>query len=358
MTAHVKAPSRRRSIARAAATLSVVALVGLVNPSAQAKQDAKGDIQGSWYRPNPTCQLLIGCVDVPIPSTYPEGTIHVGVAAGIEESRAFVAVDIPQGKTLVGATLTLPVGPAVDGSVAPDTARLQACLATGRFKPEDQGVSTQSPTPLCVFSSPVELVEQDDPAAAVQPVMTVDLAPFLETWATEQTGIVALLPASDIGPTDIWHVAFSTPDRESVLPDTGGEAPPEADTLTAQPISVEFTLGEPVEPTRPDQDNDPDPGESVAEGGEVSGGGTSSGGFEPADPPAVAEPELGPAPTEESAGGDEAPVVTAEPAPVSGPAAVLGYPYPGAYLVPLLLALGLVWAARAFTMDLTSRGRR
>ena len=334
-----------------------MALIGLVTPTAVARQASEpgvAKVAGSWYRPNPTCQLVVGCVDLPIPSTYPAGTIHVGVLAGVEESRAFVAIDIPQGKKLVAGTLTLPVAPPQDGSLAPETARLQACLATGMFKEEDRGVSTQSPTPLCVFSSPVELVEDEDPAATLQPTMTVDLKPFLATWGTEQTGIVAILPVNDVGPTDIWHVAFSTPDRESALPTEGTEG---AEALEAQPISATFELGGSVTP--PKDDNEPDTGGNEPPPVDTGSTGNMSGGtnFPSTGAPVVEAPELGPAPVGDS-GTNEVPVATAAPLPVSGPIALVGYAYPGVYLVPLLFALAMVWAGRAFTVDLATRGRR
>ena len=321
--------ARLGAVVRVSAAVSLLALtsVGSSSPAfAEDSKTVKAAVAGSWYQPNPTCQLATGCLELPLPSAFPAGTVHVGVLLGIEESRTFLAIDIPQGKKLSGGVLTLPVDTAL--SRLPENARLQACLATGDFHSEDQGATTVSPTPLCTFSAPVKLEAATGPLA-VGRTMTVDLAPFLTTWMTERRGILAIVPASDVQLTDTFHVAFSTAGREDP-------------TGLSKPMSAVFTVGSDIEepeeqPTDSGTDSDP-----------ISGGGS----FES---PVVSEPELG-MPQAAPPAKVVAPPLT-EPLPQSIATKLVSYPYPGVYLVPLIFTLGLVWATRAFTVDLT-RTRR
>lgn len=346
--------AHRGSLQRWSRVVLATGMTALAVAAATSPADAReagtvtSEVQGSWYQPNPTCQLVLGCQELPLPSPYPAGTVHVGVLAGVEESRAFVAIDIPQGKKLDEGTLTLPVAPEL--SRAPDTARLRACLASGSFDPEDQGATATSPTPLCDFSSPVEVEVPDDPASALQVTMTVDLAPFITTWGGQPQGILAIVPVADVTVTDAWHVAFSTEDRED-------------ETLEFAPMSAEFVLGDAEEPD-PDDDTDPTPDEPGDDTGGTDDGDTDVTGSgpvapegslpPPAEPPASNAPEMSmpePSQVPVAAGTPTAPVVAA------GPMGLVGYRYPGVYAVPLLFALGLVWATRAFTADLTKAWR-
>lgn len=319
---------------------ALASLFGFAAASADSGKTYEAEVAGSWYRPNPTCTTPVGCVDVSLPSPYPAGTVHAGVLGGIEESRAFVGIDVPKGAELVEGTLTLPVASAADGSVAPETAKLRACLATGTFRAEDQGVSTMSPTPLCVFSSPVEVVVAEDPLAVDQLKMTVDLTPFLATWTTEDVGILAILPEEGLSPTDAWHVAFSTSEREDET----------AKPMSASFVAVKQQSAEPSdEPTTGPNDEEasaPDPGLPPI--------GSSLPGSQPV--PLTGEaPELGSLDT----GVVPAAVDQMAQPPVADLTLVgaLGYPYPGAYLVPLIFALAVVWSARAFTVDLAKERR-
>lgn len=323
----------RMALATGMAAISIT--VASAPADAKEAESVTRDVEGSWYQPNPTCASVLGCQELPLPSAYPAGTVHVGVLAGVEESRTFVAIDLPQGKELESGMLTMPVS--AEFSRVPEGARLQACLATGVFDPADQGSTSTSPTPLCDFSSPVKVGVPDDPQAALNVTMTVDLAPFLTTWATESKGLLAIVPVADVTVTDAWHVAFSTSARA-------------ADTGEFTPMSAKFVVASRETQPDPGDDDVTPPVDNTGSDGFTSGP-VSSGTFTPpAAPPISNAPEMGPPP---------APVAADPTAPVvsAAPMQLVGYRYPGVYVVPLIFALGLVWATRAFTADLTKAWR-
>src|SRR5438132_6440425 len=98
----------------------------------------------AWYDETPPCVSLIDCSAVPPTTPYPEESLHVSITAGQETARTYLAFDLPSGVEFGTLTLPLDTDPA-DGSAAPDTANLTACLVTKTFKPV-RG-SLESPPP-------------------------------------------------------------------------------------------------------------------------------------------------------------------------------------------------------------------
>jgi len=160
--------------------------------------------------------------------------MHVGVTAGIEEARTYLKFEpaTPEGSTQTGGTLTIPVGPTGDGSSAPETATVVACLAVAPFSP-GEGTVAAPPAVDCTTTSAATY------AAGPPATLTVDLTPFLVRWRDggANNGI-ALVPAPNAAPAATWHVAFSAHDRTgSAVPPPGIElhfdgtpAPPAAST--------------------------------------------------------------------------------------------------------------------------------
>ena len=274
----------------------------------------------SWYAPlSPTCATPVGCLPVAPPSAYPAGTLHVGVLAGQEESRTYLAMRLPLPGTLKGGSLQLPVGPASDGTVAPDAAKVRACLVSGTVKDKVAGDVGTRPNPDCSVSSPA--VAKTSSSGTV---LTVDLAPFVVDWAEEPVGALALLPAEGAAPTDAWHVAFSRHDR------TGAGVTPLSVTLLVD--------ADDDAPTTSTDDPVPDP---VAP--------------EPAMPVATLPPAISPGvlPPVVNPPGSQVPSVAGSRNLVpAGQAIDTSFAYRGVFLLPLLVLLAAAWVARAFTRDL------
>jgi hypothetical protein len=291
----------------------------------------------SWYRPLPglatglpdTCDLPTGCAPgipdppVPLPSPYPEGFLHVGVGAGIEESRTYLGLDL-NGLSAdvepIGGTLTLPITTdPTAGVVLPETAKVVACHVPSFLTDGVAGDLTEAPVPDCTIASPATYVaaEGDVPAALV-----VDLGPFAELWSAGVASLV-LLPEEGLPPTETWHVAFSGRGRDA----------PDAVPITAQlELGGEADVAEDVEIDLP-----------VA---------SSSGGFAPPrldGSASFAAPPLAPPVEPELVVTDRTPAMTTQPV-----VSVVGgrYAYPVVLLLPLLVAAAIAWAGRALTRDL------
>lgn len=315
---------------RAVAVLGAV-MVGTLGSAAPATAVAdEGTSQASqpaafaaeaWFRPALTCDSPVGCLPVSVPSGYPEGTLHVGVLAGQEESRSYVSLRLPTAG-IQGGTLTLPVAAAADGTVQAASAKLRACLVTGVVKDKVAGDMTRAPSPDCTVSSPAVAK-----TSGADTTLTVDLAPFAVEWSGGQIGSLALVPADAPATTDSWHLAFSRHDR------TG------AGVL---PLSATFLVAADAQPAAP-VDETPTQGPLVSA---------------PQLPVATLEPPV-------SSVVVPGPVVnvSAVPGPAVAqptglvPAAVEGvdtsFAYAGVFLLPPLVLLAAAWVARALTRDLT-----
>jgi hypothetical protein len=310
--------------------LQVATAQSAVPPSAPSAE--------AWYRTTaapaaPACTLPVGCPPAPLPSQYPPGTLHVGVTAGQEEARTYLAFDL-SGLTgeLTGGTLTLPVASGA-GSRAPETAKLRACLVTAPVQDGVDGeVQPAPPAVDCATSADAVYAAGDGQGPAV---FTVDLAAFATAFGSGAAAL-SLVPAEGVPPTDNWHVALSRRDRQAevavpisaTFQVAAAESPPPAQEETAAPS---FGFTPPVDSFAPSTPFDV-----------PSFGGTS-----------FAAPPL----TESADQPLDAPVAPEVAAPQIGSvpvASVLAGPfaYPAVFLLPLLFAVGVGWAGRAFTRDL------
>jgi hypothetical protein len=291
----------------------------------------------AWYSAGAACtQSPAGCLPAgqPPANPYPAQTLHVGVVAGQEESRSYLSLGLgglPAGVSITGGVLRLPIGGASDGSRAADTTTLQACLATGSFKDSVDGSTEEPPKADCTAAS--STAKYVAAAGATPEMLTVDLAPFAGAWSAGGSAGqgIALLPASDTGPSAAWHVALSAHDRSV----------PAAAHITA---TVTYSAAA--------ESSDNPVSFAAAPPPDTTSLGTGSASF--AAPPLapVVTPQLPPA----------VPDVVPQAAPVApalatqNVALVGGYAYPGVFLLPILLAVAAGWLARALTRDLTPGG--
>lgn len=283
-----------------------------------------------WYQPNPSCATPAGCVTTgalpaappttPPTSPFPARSLHIGLAPGQQETaRTYLAVPFSSAfGTITAASLTVPLDVAqADGSNAPETAKVQVCLASGSITAVDGSVDTP-PKADCGTSVAAKYV------ATPQPHLEADLAPLLSDLSSA-SGLALLPDATKAAATDTWRVVFSAHDR--------------ADTAKTAPATVALTVAdEQVSfPTVPEVQTLPDSGTpdltSVAP--------PVGTGFAPA--PSV-----------------DAPVTTAAPpttAPVAAPVVqpklvTVGYAYPAVWLLPLAFLIIVPAVARALTKDL------
>ena len=208
--------------------IALGALVFVPLGGARAETTTAATTDEAWYATPPTCALPTGCGPteaLPPVQRYPAGTLHVGVTAGLEDSRTYLKLDlgaIPAGGRARGGTLTLAVAPASDGSVRPEAAQVVACWVNDPFTPVEGSLA---PPPSVDCSNPAPATYVPGPPA----VMTVDLANFAARWATgEANNGIALVPAADRAPNTTWHVAFSAGTARASL---------EYDPAPAAPVS-------------------------------------------------------------------------------------------------------------------------
>jgi hypothetical protein len=296
----------------------------------------------AWYRVTPTCTLPTGCADLTgAPSPYPPDTLHVGVNAGTEEARTYLQLDLaklPAGTKPSGGTLLLPVASAEDGTRAPETAKLRACVVKGEVEEVDGSFATP-PAVDCEGASAEAVFV---PAAGTNPAaFTVDLAALTAAWqAGGQPGALALLPAETTAPPESWHVAFSDRTR------TGDGVVPITAALAF--VSASLDTSSQKAPTVAPPPFEPAPAPAFESSSADFGGDTSF-----AAPALSGEAPLLPAPVAQAA---PAPV----PAPVQQVVPVAqsfvqgGFRYPAVFLLPLLLAVGAGWLGRALTRDLVT----
>jgi hypothetical protein len=300
------------------------ATVALATPSGVQVPAAKD----SWYRSSVACGTPLGCPTAP--STYPEGTRHVGVQLGSEESRSYLQLDlttVPDGARLTGGLLTVPLGGVEDGTASPDTSAVLACVAFDPVATADGTYTASPPEPSCsAASAPSRYVA----AVGTSPAELVfDLKPLVTLWQTAIVrGVVVLLPQPGAAVTDTWHVAFSGVSR------TGGVAKPKAILQYDASASPTPTSGLPPQP---------------------------SVDVPVAQPGNPVLPGLGPtgAPLPQAPQAQPPVVATAPPAVIDQPADVVPvsvvlprFRYPGVFLLPLLFAAVGVWLARALTREL------
>lgn len=328
--------------------LPVVAALPVLAQPAGGSAEAGTSLE-AWYRTSPVggeddplCATPAGCPAAPVSPAppYPDGTLHVGATSGRPDAVTYVAFDtsiLPAGAELTGGTAVFPVAGVQDGSVAAETAELQACLVGQPFEPAQGAPAEEAPAPDCAVPVPATYVAEGE-----VPSFEVDLTRFAAAWG----GIgaiagLALVPAD--GATGTWHVAFSGREREQEA-----SAPPITALLTYREAAADSGagggFGSSLFP-------DPPSGSSGSSGsGFDSSSSPFSSGFQsaPSSGPAVAAPQ-----TAAPGGADPAPQVAAPETVTGQPVAALvapgAYPYPVVWLLPLALALGAVVLSRALT---------
>jgi hypothetical protein len=276
----------------------------------------------SWYRPlSALCTTPAGCPPVELPPGYPDGTLHVGVLGGAPDSSTYISLPLPA-TGLAGGSLRLPIGPAQDGTLQPESAKVKACVVPGTVKDKIAGSWSTRPNPDCSSSSPGVVT-----ASGSGSILTFDLAPFLVEWDGLPVGSLAIVPADTPANTDLWHLAFSRHDR------TAAGAQPLSATLLVNVVTPTSSVDVPA----------------VGEPGVVPDSG----------PPVLEPPALGtgvvpgvtgPVPTVDD------PSLTAARTPGLRPVAALApdtsFTYPAVFLLPPLVLVAAGWAARSFTRDL------
>lgn len=272
----------------------------------------------------------LDCSMLPAASVYPAETLHVGVASGKPSALTVIELDlfgakIPPGAEVVGGTLLLPVDTSQsDGSLQPDTAKLIVCHVTDFFTGTEGSLAKPPKTDCDGASTPARYV------AEPRPVFIADLNAFAAKWTAGDTPALAILPAPEaVSENKTWHVTFWGKDYSEGA--EGGDAVPITAKLNYQAKAGDFTTSPTVE-TSTDL-GPPELGELVA------------------PPPAQAELDV-----KESAPVAGAPSETAPPPQAAVEAApslrTFGYPYPIAWMMPLLLLIGFGVTGRALTKNL------
>ncbi|MFB9729006.1 hypothetical protein [Haloechinothrix salitolerans] len=332
-----------------------------------------GTATEAWYvLPDSDTCADADCSALPT-SEYPKNTLHVGISGGTPTTATYVELDLtalPFGATVTGGTLELPVDRNTgDGSVRAAEAKLRVCQITGSLA--DTKASPDTPPETDCDAAAAKATYSAKP----RPAFSVDLAPFVKDWSEGASAAVAILPApAAVKASDTWHVAFFGKDYES------GEqqAPPEESPAPEPPASgedvgandlagdvrtKETTSNPPVEQPGEQQEPAPITASLTYEEEEFAA--------PPLAEPPPLEPELGPpppapevgpiaAPAPEAAGPvppKQEPAQEPEAAPVRAPEAApdfieVGYQYPIAWLMPLLLLVGFAMTGHSLTRNL------
>ncbi len=289
----------------------------------------------SWYRPQPsTCTTPAGCapaVGVPPASQYPADTLHVGVLAGQEEARTYLALDLsamPFGATVESGTLTLPIGTAApngDGTLQAASAKVKVCLSAAKVDDAAKGSIAVPPTLDCSVSAAATMT----PAVGTAPAaLTVDLSAFAAALSSGSPTALAVLPADGAAQTDAWDLAFSSHSRK------GSTVPAPSALLTVTTLAATDT---PLVASAP----------PVA----VAVGNGTSFAAPPLQAPAALPVSVGlvaPAAPAIAAGAPTQARASLVPASLVS----VGYAYPGVWLLPLVFLAGLAWLGRAMTREL------
>lgn len=179
---------------------------------------------------------------------YGDDTLHVGITGGQEDSRTYISLDtksLPTTFKLLDGTLILPIDPD-DGTVMPDTARLQVCLTASPPVKDDEGSFEEPPEIDCKTKSAADYQEKP------YPHFEVNMTPFQDDLAF---GGLAILPTDAAKEkNDSWHVAFYAKKNKD---------------KTAKPITAKLQFVEEdltIQPTIA-------PPPTTGGGGDISGGG-------------------------------------------------------------------------------------
>lgn len=312
--------------------LLVVLLSGAVSASAESRAATTGISSEAWYSTADACKEQVDCSLLPPPDAYPKDTLHVGITAGQTSAETYLELGtstVPNGENITGGMLTLPVDTApTDGSMRATEAQLVACLVT-EFIDDSQGSFNRPPKYDCdTASSPAQFMANPNPA------FTVDLATFATEWEGSGTPRLAIVPAPQAKQgNETWHVAFwgQTNKTKGAAPITAqlayGSSSGDPDVVPTDTATA--GLGEPVE-----ADVAPAPAPPVDPAAHIAVPAPQA-----AEPPATDSPASAPA------------LATSQPeaAPVLR---AVGYPYPIAWTMPLLVLIGFVITGRALTKKL------
>lgn len=359
---------RRGVVVAAVGTMIVASGVAVAVADESAAEAKIGTAAEAWYvAPDSDACADADCSALPT-SEYPKNTLHVGISGGTPTTATYIELDLtalPFGATLTSGTLTLPVDMnSGDGSIRPEAAKLRVCQVTGSLA--DTKASPDTPP-----ETDCDVAANASYSSEPRPVFRVDLAAFVTDWSEGASAAVAILPApAAVKASDTWHVTFFGKDYGS------GEqpAPPEESPAPEPPANVGGVIGNeataanetsPPPVAQPGERQEPAPITASLryEKEEFALPPLSDPPLEPelAPPPPV--PETGPieAPPPMAAGPVSAPKVKpakeAETAPVQPPQAApdfieVGYKYPIAWLMPLLLLIGFAMTGHSLTRSL------
>ena len=318
----------------AAVLVAGSAALGFVPVAAAAAPVTLTPTTEAWYQPNPTCAAPPGCVSTGIlpaapPATlptspYPAGTLHVGLSAGQETARSYLALPLSAlTGTVQSATLDIPLDTSAnDGSSSPETSHVQACLFSGPLAPADGSVDAP-PTTSCRTSAALSY------QAAPAPHLHADLGP-LSAELPSATGLALLPDATKSTATDSWRVVFSAHTR--------------TDSAKTAPAAVAVVVDEPAAGGGLPADVPTQPTTGIA----VQPAPNTGFASQPMVPTAPLVP--GGAPTVAAGNPPVAGVPVAAPRTVT-----VGYAYPVVWLLPLGLLVVVPMIARLLTSDLTRR---
>jgi hypothetical protein len=162
----------------------------------------------AWYDLLNPCRIAGSCpAEPPATRPYPADTLHVGVTAGLEDSRTYLTLDLaalPTGARVLSGTLTLPVAGSDAGTQNATAAKLTACLVTGRIN-NAQGSTAAPPATDCGTRSDASLV-----SGSAGPAFTIDLTRF---GTRLQQGLAVMASEESMTAGTSWHVAFNGKSR-------------------------------------------------------------------------------------------------------------------------------------------------
>lgn len=333
----------RRSVVLLAVGL-LIALFGSVAQAAEKDSATVGTQTEAWYvtATSESCSTeAIDCSLLP-PPDYPKNTLHVGVSTGTPTAETYIELDlfsanIPPGVVFTTGKLTLPVDTEPsDGTLRQDAAKLKFCQVTGFFSAAE--ASPQKPPETDCKAASATATYSAKPA----PTFHVDLEPFLDGWSQGDAAALAIMPAPKaVKDSETWHVAFFGKDYGA---DQQDDLPVSMENGDPKPITAKLSYESEETVTPP-----PPP---LPEIGIAPPPAPSPPPVSPIDPP---QPELGEAAPPKV----EAPPETVEPAPqpVAAPEFItVGYKYPIAWIMPLLLLIGFAMTGHSLTRSLERPG--
>lgn len=309
------------------ATGSLLLIAATPVPAAAAGGTAEvGTLAEAWHTTIPAdadpCSDPVDCAQAPNSPVYPEHTLHVDLKAGQQTAATYLQLDtakLPFDAQISGGTLRLPVDDQPsDGSVRPESAKLVACPVVEAVQEASGSPSTPPKTDCKLATAPAKYRK------GKQPAFEVDVTTLATSWSGGNAA-VAILPSPEAEKDrDSWHVAFWGKKNKN----------PEAAQITA---TLTYTASETAAVPPP----------------------SDLGLAPPAAPEPAAElalPKPPPAPAAKPPKGAAAPKQAPPPetAPQAAPAfRKVGYPYPVAWLMPLLLLIGFAMTGHALTKNLS-----